>query len=799
MEQVDNKSEKSSKGESSNDISNGSLKDGQVIDEKYAGTDVYDVQPTYDITATENHFGETIVINNAQEVVTHVLHVDDDPTLNPWTFRAFFLGCGLAIFASVLQEIYYFKPQVIYVSVVFLTVVGYVLGEAMAFIIPRRGAVGRFLNPGPFNSKEHATIVITASAAATAAVATEILAAQKLYYNMDPSPAAAVFLVISSQLLGYGIAGLLRSVLVQPTKMLWPINIPVNALLETLHRDKKETKLRLKIFYVLFAFMFVYEIVPEYMFPLLQGVSIFCLAKQNSLLWTNLFGGSQGNEGLGFLSISFDWQYIASLGSPLWLPLQTLTSSMIGYLLCIVVFMAVYYGNIWQSKDFPFLSQLLYDASSNSTSFVPYDLSQILTPANEINSTALQENGVPYLTGTYIAYLITTNMGITATIVHMFLWDFDNIKAGWAFLTPANLKKLKEPSFWKFWKGGRTKEDRKVAALADKTVDPHYKLMMANGYDEVPNWWYAAVLVFSVAVGLGTLYGVKSTLPWWGYIIANIFAALFILFFGAQFGITGFQFNQQPVIQMVAGYLHPGKPLANMYFTVFGFNGVQQGQLLLRDLKLAQLAHLSPKCTFTAQLLGCVIGAIFNYIMMKSIVTNQATILTSIVGSNTWSGQNVQQYNTLAIAWSIAGEMFSIGARYQWVTISYLTGFIVPFPFWLAYRYTKIEFFRYVNLAIILWYMGWLFVGVNSSITSYFALGFIAQWYLRKYHPNLFVKYNYLVSAALDGGTQVIVFILSFAVFGGGGKVVAFPTWAGNNGGFANNKNVDYCMFNPAN
>jgi hypothetical protein len=157
---------------------------------------------------------------------------------------------------------------------------------------------------------------------------------------------------------------------------------------------------------------------------------------------------------------------------------------------------------------------------------------------------------------------------------------------------------------------------------------------------------------------------------------------------------------------MVAGYIHPGKPLANMYFTVFGFNGVQQGQWLCRDLKVAQLVHLSPKSTFTAQMTGAVIGAIFNYVMMKTIVTNQFEILTSIEGSNIWSGQNVQQYNTLAIAWSIAGDMFSIGARYQWVTIAYLIGFIVPVPFWLIYRYTKIRFFNYINLSIILWYMG---------------------------------------------------------------------------------------------
>ena len=48
----------------------------------------------------------------------------------------------------------------------------------------------------------------------------------------------------------------------------------------------------------------------------------------------------------------------------------------------------------------------------------------------------------------------------------------------------------------------------------------------------------------------------------------------------------------------------------------------------------------------------------------------------------------------------------------------------------------------------------------------------------------------------MDGGTQVIVFILTFAVFGGAGKSVAFPTYWGNNNMDAdgNPLNFDYCL-----
>ena len=67
--------------------------------------------------------------------------------------------------------------------------------------------------------------------------------------------------------------------------------------------------------------MFVYEIIPSYIFPLLNGFSIFCLASQNASpnvqdVFTNIFGGADGNEGLGLLSLSFDWQYIGSTSVP---------------------------------------------------------------------------------------------------------------------------------------------------------------------------------------------------------------------------------------------------------------------------------------------------------------------------------------------------------------------------------------------------------------------------------------------------------------------------------------------------
>lgn len=60
-------------------------KDGSK--EKAAG--VYNEMPAY--TDEEGQESE-IHLDTAADIVTQVIDLDDDPTLNPWTFRMFFLG-----------------------------------------------------------------------------------------------------------------------------------------------------------------------------------------------------------------------------------------------------------------------------------------------------------------------------------------------------------------------------------------------------------------------------------------------------------------------------------------------------------------------------------------------------------------------------------------------------------------------------------------------------------------------------------------------------------------------------------
>lgn len=135
--------------------------------------------------------------------------------------------------AAVLGQIFYFRPQTVFVSQLFLHVIAFILGKAWYFVLPKpeRGRFWAFLNPGDFNIKEHVAILISAflvrirsamleltrfdvvsSTATDSALAISVFAVDELYYNITPNYGTAIFTLLGSQLFGYGIAGLMRSV-----------------------------------------------------------------------------------------------------------------------------------------------------------------------------------------------------------------------------------------------------------------------------------------------------------------------------------------------------------------------------------------------------------------------------------------------------------------------------------------------------------------------------------------------------------------------------------------------------------
>ncbi|KAG6917369.1 hypothetical protein DXG01_002834 [Tephrocybe rancida] len=740
----------------------GSFSDDEKHDEKGSidiaesiKGDVYDDLRVIDM----GEDGKERPIETDIDVATRLISLEDDPTLPAFTFRMWFLGLGLACFGSV--------PQTVYVSQLFIQIIAYILGRVLEEILPGPGNprahlqtkdtwFWRFVNPGPFNLKEHVAVTIFASTAAESALAISIFAADDLYYAIQPNVGVGIFTLIGSQLMGYGLGGIMRSFLVYPTYIVFPNLLPTVQLFDALHRGKKIMlqKKRVKFFWLVFIGIFVWEWFPEYIAPTLTGISIFCLANRNSAWFTRIFGGAAGNEGLGAFSICLDWNYVGSGGGSLgalFTPLSTQLSLYCGTAICMIAFCACWAQNTWNGQSFPFLSQSLYN--ENGTRYNQLD---ILDENFRLDHAKLAVVGLPWFASSQVLTKIGANLAIGATITHVAVWY------------------------------GKEIIDVIRKFRAGENYDPHLAKMKV--YPEVPMWWYILTFVGSFAMAMATMYTGHSGLPWWGLIVGLIISSIFLPFVITVYAITGRSLIPS-LVQMLGAAMIPGNPQANMYFTLYGFNTLDQARGLIRDLKMGQYTKLPPRVTFTVQSVGAVVGGLLNYIIMKVIINSRREILLDIQGSNVWSGQQVQSFNSDAISWGALGNLlYAPGGRYAIVPFSVLIGLAVPLPFWLIHRYFPKLGANKVVTPVLCWTLGYLSVGINSSIFCTFCLAVFSQYYLRRYRPGWFRKYNFLLSAALDGGTQVMVFVFTFAVGGGSGKVIDMPFWALNPKG-----NPDYC------
>ncbi|KAF8156006.1 OPT oligopeptide transporter [Crassisporium funariophilum] len=683
--------------------------DPDLIQEKVdASDDVSDV--------SSQVFVDEKLLQQAEGVATQVISTRDDPDLPVITLRVVFLGIGLSIFSSVLGTIYTFKPQNATVSQLFCLIIAYVLGTAMAAL--PRGGLWRYINPGPFNIKEHTVIVIMASTASSVATAMEIIAALDLFYDLRLNSAVAVFSIFATQMLGYGLAGLLRTFLVYPTYAFYPAYISVVNLLQSLHFGGSLNAKRRKFFWIAFAAIFFWEWIPQYTFPLLTAISVICLADNGRHAFVrNLFGAGSSNEGLGLLSFSTSWTLITQ-GSPLVWPLQTQINSFIGMGLGYVVLTTAYYSNAFNGRDITFMSTSLFGLDGDT-----YNQTAVIGADYKLNSDALETVGLPRYTTTYAISQLCYNLSLGAAFTSLALWHWPEVKTAFGGL--------------RFLKSGHADID-----------DPHYKEMQK--YPEVPQWAYGLLFFVSLAIGIGCSYaGPNGTvlIPAWSIIFFTILSCFIAIVLGFITATTGFNISVKYAIQIIAAFLHPGQPIPVMYANLFGNSTSFQTLYMLQDLKLGQYTKVPPRMTFAAQMAGSIVGSIFNFTMMKIIVENNREVLKDPVGTRVWSGWIIQQYNSASVAMGALGkELFSIGKPAGY--------WIIPFAM-LPYS-------------------------VNGQWWSCVVIGIFSQWWLRTRHPGWFVKYNYLLSAALDGGSQVILFILSFAVFGASGNSIPFPTWWGN-------------------
>ncbi|KAL2196920.1 peptide transporter [Corynascus similis CBS 632.67] len=730
------------------------------------------IPPAYDNESNQSKddASDDIRIITGADAAAHLLPLRDDGG-QALTFRSILLATILSAFQAVMYQIYMFKPTAITIQGTFIVLLAYFLGNGWAAILPRgdkliarwrsQGGQGRLplwitilnlLNPGPWNLKEHSICAITATSASNAAPSVQVFAAQDLFYNLPLSPATVILAVISIGLFGYGLCGIMRPIAVWHVDAVYWSNLPTVKTLQGLHWQEVKNSKPLRWFWYSFVGMFFYEFLPAYIWPWLNAISIPCLAAMHATgekakILTNLFGGSLNNEGLGLFSLSLDWQYLTSFNTSLPLPLQAHVA--VGYLVCFAAMLGIYYTNAWDAKSYPFMSTRLQSQDGGS-----YPTTEVFVDG-VLNQEALKKHGIPRLTGSFAYSMFMANAAIGALVAHcIFFWGGDIYRA------------------YKSARQGR--------------YDDRHHSHMAKHYKEVPWWWYISILVLSFVLGLIVVTTQNITMPAWAYVISLLLGMFIAPFSTILFSRYGNGIATNNLSKMLAGLILPERPIGNMYFAAWSHNVISNCVTLSGDLKMGEYLKIPPRVMFLTQVYGTILGGFINYAVMISIVGENRDLLANTDGNSSWSGATMQSYNTNATAWALAKYLYATGATYSMVPIGLAIGFgavIVHRIF--AYFVPKIRSFSIydINMPQFIQYAG--YIPYNASQTcvlfSQLIAGFYVQFWLRNYRPRIFKDYSYLITGAFDGAALFALFILSFAVFGAGGRTVPFPKWWGNN------------------
>ncbi|CAO3610643.1 unnamed protein product [Cunninghamella blakesleeana] len=701
--------------------------------------------------------GQDSDINIANELALN----NDNKSMKVFTIRSVVLGIALSCISASSCQLMQFKPVGTPLNTIFLLMIAYIVCKTIEKYIPQGG----WLNPCPFNHKEMTCIYVMVSSANTSAYGTIILSVQALYYNNSPNPIGAILFLIATQCIGYGIAGQLRRFTVYPSKMIWPSILPTVSFIQTLNSEKGNMSKRTKFLFIVFFCIFIYEFIPQYMFPLLGGLSIFCLANRSSLLFQYLFGGLAVNEGLGILQLCFDWNYLSNI-SPLVLPLSIQLNAYFGIIIGYILIPIFYYYDVWHAKHLHFISFSIFSLNQTTGESKPYPQDELLNPYDStINITKLDDIGYPHFTGHRNLSYIFTNFALTASIAHVILFYGNDI-----------------------WKILRTKKE----SIED---DIHMKLMSA--YKKIPDWWFYLILIIGIALNIAIAYMNDSQLPWWGVIIAVIMASVFSLPFNIMEAVTGKVLSLNSFSELIGGLILNEKPsnlVANMYFKTIGYNTILQAGTMASDLKLGHYMKVPPRMIFLNQIIGTIIGCIFNYIVNAAVLNTQHDILIDPYSrSNVWHGSHIQGKNAAAIVWGGIGpqKMVAYGDPYRFMMWAFLIGFLLPVPGWFLHRIYPKAGFNYINIPMIVFGFNTLHGSATSFATVSFIITMLSQWYFKRYYQDLFIRYNYLLSAALDSGATLAVFVISFAFMGAGdGKERPFSIWWGNR---IDAKYADYC------
>ncbi|RAH43933.1 small oligopeptide transporter, OPT family [Aspergillus brunneoviolaceus CBS 621.78] len=668
--------------------------------------------------------------------VRAVVRPVDDQNLPVNTVRMWVIGVVFTIVGSGLNQFFSLRQPSVTISALVAQLLAYPIGCAWAQWVP----LG-WMNPDRhFNIKEHALITIMANVSFGSAAATQMIEAMVKFYGMPSQGGFEILLVITSQLFGFGLAGMASRWLVGPATMIWPQVLSNAALLSTLHSRKNLVAdgwiiSRLRFFLIVFVLGTIWYFAPGYLFSALSTFSFICWIVPGNVVVNQLFGQVTG---LGMSLLTFDWAQVvfanqSPLLVPFWAGLNVMGSFVLFYW---VICPIIYYTNTWYSAYLPILNSNTFDNTGKT-----YNTTRVMNPDGSFNVDAYRDYSPMFLPAGYALTYGIAFANLTGIFFHVTLYHG---------------KDLIEQ-----WKG----RDQK---------DVHSRIM--ETYKGVPWWWFAAVTVLMFVLSIVTNEVWRTGLPAWAVLVAFLLPIIYFVPVGIIKAITNISSNQLNLItEFIGGYAFLGRPVANMTFKFYGYVAVSQGLEFVADMKLAHYLHIAPRTLFIAQGMATLIGAVVQCGVTVFMITRIHSVCTPKAAGGFSCPHGAVTYSS-SLIWGALGpeRNFSPGHIYGNLLWFFLVGPVVVVLTWLLGRRWKK--FNYLSWPVAFGAMSLVPPATGINFSSWWVVNVIFNGILKRRKPAWWSKYNYVLSAALDAGVAVATVIIFFCITLPAGKL----NWWGN-------------------
>ncbi|KAL6213748.1 hypothetical protein ACLB2K_013192 [Fragaria x ananassa] len=685
---------------------------------------------------------------------------EDDPTLPVWTFRMWFLGLLSCALLSFLNQFFSYRTEPLIITQITVQVATLPIGHFMArilpttkFRIPGLGSTEVSLNPGPFNIKEHVLITIFANAGSAfgsgSAYAVGIVSIIKKFYFRKITFLASWLLIITTQVLGYGWAGLLRKYVVEPAHMWWPSTLVQVSLFRALHEKEEKGDQRIsraKFFLIALVCSFTWYAFPGYLFTTLTSISWVCWIFSKSVTAQQI---GSGMRGLGVGAITLDWSVVASfLFSPLICPFFAIANVFAGYAMIVYIVIPIAYWGLdsYDAQKFPIFSSHLFTAEGQR-----YDIPAIVNDKFQLDIAKYNEQGRIHLS---IFFALTYGFGfatIASTLTHVGLFY------------------------------GREIMDRYRASYQGKD-DIHTRLM--RKYKDIPSWWFYLLLAVTLAVSLALCIFLNDQvqMPWWGLLFASAIAFTFTL----PISIITATTNQTPglniITEYIMGIILPGHPIANVCFKTYGYMSMAQAVSFLNDFKLGHYMKIPPRSMFLVQFIGTVLAGTVNLVVAEWLLDSIKTICVDDPNSDSpWTCPGDRVFFDASVIWGLAGpkRIFGSQGNYSAMNWFFLGGLIGPVIVWLLHKaFPKQTWIRLINLPVLLGATAYMPPATALNYNSWIVVGTIFNFFVFRYRKQWWQRYNYVLSAALDAGVAFMAVVIYLSV----GVENTTLTWWGTNG-----------------